>query len=364
MKKKRFLMMMLTTAVLLLTASCSKDNDEPQPVNPPTAAGARLQVMLVFAPGQLGDQSYADGILTASSALEYTNEHLQGTTDSIDVQFISLYSTNDTRKALKQWAATTSNPFYEGTYERRLLVLTEPFMTAWLSDVQSGLRPTDEVLLMKVDEAYVEKTATVYGFGERVHGLNIDLSPFIRKYCNYISSSIDSAEDPATFGEKPQVVFFRRFNAQQNTYCDGIEDIIRQELGNKVSLTVTALSDYAGNDGLSEETSMSFIQAAYQASVEFEQHFANTGYGFVLTDLGTCSSGMDYYLVGRRAWNYEVLMIDGNLENNSRLAISRNPLAPFVDWTRSWMHQDAGAMPRFRQYDSSNVRYNMGDLWN
>ena len=127
-------MMLLTAAVLLLTASCSKDDDKPQPVNPPVAAGARLQVMMVFAPGQLGDGGYADGLLQGVSALQLP-EAMKSWTDTIDVHFISLYSVADTRQALKNWAATAAHPFYESTYERRLLVLTEPYMTAWLADV-------------------------------------------------------------------------------------------------------------------------------------------------------------------------------------------------------------------------------------
>ena len=100
-------MMLFTAAVLLLTASCSKDDDEPQQVNPPVAAGARLQVMMVFAPGQLGDGGYADGLLEYASGMEFL-EIMPDAEDSIDVQFISLYSVNDTRQALKEWAAAVS----------------------------------------------------------------------------------------------------------------------------------------------------------------------------------------------------------------------------------------------------------------
>ena len=192
MKKKRLLMMLLTAAVLLLTASCSKDDDEPQPVNPPVAAGARLQVMMVFAPGQLGDGGYADGLLEYASGMEFL-EIMPDAEDSIDVQFISLYSVNDTRQALKEWAAAVTHPFYkDATYERRLLVLTEPYMTAWLADVKTNLRETDEVLIMKADEAYTQQVANTYGLGNRAHGLNYDLAPSIRLYCDNVRCMLKS----------------------------------------------------------------------------------------------------------------------------------------------------------------------------
>ena len=131
-----------------------------------------------------------------------------------------------TRQALKNWAATAAHPFYESTYERRLLVLTEPYMTAWLSEVKGYLRETDEVLIMKADEAYTQRIADTYGFGNRAHGLNFDMTEAIGLYCDGIRTFINSDEvEPGFFGEKPEIVLFRRFTAAQNYYCDGIEDI-------------------------------------------------------------------------------------------------------------------------------------------
>ena len=354
-------MMMLTAAALLLTASCSKDDDEPQQVNPPAAAGARLQVMMVFAPGQLGDGGYADGLLQGASALELP-EAMESWTDTIDVHFISLYSVADTRQALKNWAATAAHPFYESTYERRLLVLTQPYMTAWLSEVKGYLRETDEVLIMKADEAYTQQVANTYGLGNRAHGLNYDLAPSIRLYCDNVRWMIDNPDyAPGFFGDKPEIVLFRRFNAQQNYYCDGIEDIIRQQLGNDVNLTVYALADYVQADDLSEQTNVAYIQAAYTAAAQLDQHFQQTGYGFVIADMGTCNFGMLNYLLGSPLYHYEVVMLDSNPYTYNYMAICRQGGA-VMTWIADWMRQPAAAMPRFRVADSSYVLENFTEV--
>ena len=351
-------MMLLTAAVLLLTASCSKDDDKPQPVNPPVAAGARLQVMMVFAPGQLGDGGYADGLLEYASGMEFL-EIMPDAEDSIDVQFISLYSVNDTRQALKEWAAAVTHPFYkDATYERRLLVLTEPYMTAWLADVKTNLRETDEVLIMKADEAYTQQ----YGLGNRAHGLNYDLAPSIRLYCDNVRWMIDNPDyAPGFFGDKPEVVILRRFNTKQNYYCDGIEDVIRQQLGNDVNLTVYALADYVQADDLSEQTNVAYIQAAYTAAAQLDQHFQQTGYGFVIADMGTCNFGMLNYLLGSPLYHYEVVMLDSNPYTYNYMAICRNGAA-VMTWIANWMRQPAAAMPRFWMADDSYVLQNFTEV--
>ena len=355
-------MMLLTAAVLLLTASCSKDDDKPQPVNPPVAAGARLQVMMVFAPGQLGDGGYADGLLEYASGMEFL-EIMPDAEDSIDVQFISLYSVNDTRQALKEWAAAVTHPFYkDATYERRLLVLTEPYMTAWLADVKGYLRETDEVLIMKADEAYTQQVANTYGLGNRAHGLNYDLAPSIRLYCDNVRWMIDNPDyAPGFFGDKPEVVIMRRFNTKQNYYCDGIEDVIRQQLGNDVNLTVYALADYVQADDLSEQTNVAYIQAAYTAAAQLDQHFQQTGYGFVIADMGTCNFGMLNYLLGSPLYHYEVVMLDSNPYTYNYMAICRNGAA-VMTWIANWMRQPAAAMPRFWMADDSYVLQNFTEV--
>ena len=261
------------------------------------------------------------------------------------------------------WAAAVTHPFYkDATYERRLLVLTEPYMTAWLADVKGYLRETDEVLIMKADEAYTQQVANTYGLGNRAHGLNYDLAPSIRLYCDNVRWMIDNPDyAPGFFGDKPEVVILRRFNTKQNYYCDGIEDVIRQQLGNDVNLTVYALADYVQADDLSEQTNVAYIQAAYTAAAQLDQYFQQKGYGFVIADMGTCNFGMLNYLLGSPLYHYEVVMLDSNPYTYNYMAICRNGAA-VMTWIANWMRQPAAAMPRFWMADDSYVLQNFTEV--
>ena len=241
-------------------------------------------------------------------------------------------------------------------------MLTEPYMTAWLSEVKGYLRETDEVLIMKADEAYTQRIADTYGLGNRAHGANFDMTEAIGLYCDGIRTFINSDEvEPGFFGEKPEIVLFRRFTAAQNYYCDGIEDIIRQQLGNDVNLTVYALSDYVDAEDLNEETNVAYIQAAYTAAAKLDQHFRQTGYGFVIADLGTCNSGMLNYMLGTPLYHYEVLMLDNSIYTYNYMAICRNGFAVILQWLKDWMDHSAGTMPRFKLF-KEEVVHNLGEV--
>ncbi len=348
----------MLAAVLLTTAtSCSSDDDsESQPLVP-TATGARLQVMILFSPGQLGDQSYADNLLTGVSALE-SLESKGLAPDSVDVQFISLFSISDTKQALKNWAASANHPFYENSYERRLLILTEPFMIKWITGILSSLHSTDEVLIMKSDEAYIEKIASDYNLGNRVHGLNIDISPYIHMYCDYLrymkeENLADFAGEYGISDGPVQVSVIRRYSEDQNYYCDHIEDIVKEDLGDMVSVVPTTLSKNVEDEEFADN--MTFISAAFEFASLYDSWCRLIGYGFMISDLGTCNSGIDYHLIGRTEKCYDVLMIDANPSINGRMYVNRMPYYPISDWTKKWMQQAEGTMPAFCMYDSSNV---------
>ena len=343
--------------------SCRDDVDiEPEPVVI-AKKGVPYEVMVAFTPGQLGDRGYADNVLSGVNMLSRFADMFADTLEvQFNVRFISPYSMDDLKQSIEVWARNAANPFMDDSYKRRLLVLTEPYMTAWLADVKTYLRETDEVLIMKADEAYTQQVANTYGLGNRAHGLNYDLAPSIRLYCDNVRWMIDNPDyAPGFFGDKPEVVIMRRFNTKQNYYCDGIEDVIRQQLGNDVNLTVYALADYVQADDLSEQTNVAYIQAAYTAAAQLDQHFQQTGYGFVIADMGTCNFGMLNYLLGSPLYHYEVVMLDSNPYTYNYMAICRQGGA-VMTWIADWMRQPTAAMPRFRVADSSYVLENFTEV--
>ena len=141
---RRYLPLVLLSVLFL--AGCKK---EPVP-EPEPEKGAPIEIMVVFAPGQLGDQGFADSVMEGVNSLDHFDNITQ--TDSIDIRFMAPYNVKDAMETVAEWAGNPSRPFSSGEYDRRLLVLTEPFMTGFLSSVAGKLRPTDEVLLLKLEE--------------------------------------------------------------------------------------------------------------------------------------------------------------------------------------------------------------------
>ena len=187
--KVRICLVTLLAAVLFV--GCKSDDDKSTPAPPAN----RVQVTTVFAPGQLGDMGYADRVMKGVSALRKSDN-----TD-VEVRVIAADKVELIRKMLADWAASTSSSIDGATYSRRLLVLTEPYMVAWLADVKSQLKTTDEVLLLKVNEADVEAAAQTLGMGNRVYGLNISAASAVKhfdevrkQYCSWKSLNTDTVE--------------------------------------------------------------------------------------------------------------------------------------------------------------------------
>ena len=138
MNKKVISMMLLLAATIL--SGCSSDGDDPP--QPAQDTGA---------PGELGDGGYADDVLEGLNQLKrMDDEREEKDKDAVDVDFISRYDAEDTRNAVTQWAGQKANPFHDGDYSRRLLVISDPTMIPLLGVIKDDLRPTDEVLLLKV----------------------------------------------------------------------------------------------------------------------------------------------------------------------------------------------------------------------
>ena len=138
---------------------------------------------------------YADRVMKGVSALRKSDN-----TD-VEVRVIAADKVELIRKMLADWAASTSSSIDGAAYSRRLLVLTEPYMVAWLADVKSQLKTTDEVLLLKVNEADVEAAAQTLGMGDRVYGLNISAASAVKhfdevrkQYCSWKSLNTDTVE--------------------------------------------------------------------------------------------------------------------------------------------------------------------------
>ena len=346
---KRLSHLLVMSVVMILAmgiAACSDDDVQSGAVQPPQPEqGAPIQVMVVFAPGQLGDRGYADNVMEGVNALENWDDQQKG--DTLDVRYIVPYDVEDAKGSIVQWAEKTANPFYANDYERRLLVLTEPYMVGLLTVIKDKLRPTDEVLLLKLDAEDVAQVSTQFGLGNRVHGLNISAALSARKYCKFMKVWSTSSEgSPSGYNTIP---VYRLYDAQQYPFRDQLVETIRQEMDETFQCVPIPLSDQNGEGVyLSGETGRTVIEAAYDAANVAQYGYQMSGCPYVIVDLGVGNAGWDYYLLGSAygGGTLYTLMLDAkDAYGINRFYIERKFGLALGQWTREWMDSPVGAMP-------------------
>jgi hypothetical protein len=363
----------------LTLTSCSKgDDDERQtpPVTTPdtlAAKGAKLQIMVVFAPGQLGDLGYADEVM--EGIVQMQQQLKTDGVDSIDVDFIALYSFGDTRQRMCIWAARPFNPYSGHDYERRLLVLTEPYMAQWLDDINALLRPTDEVLLLKATSSEAQEAAAKYGSGQRLHALRIDIAPPICRFATYMKDQLSSMPEPyhdneenkeksnddwddesgndnnwdITIPDHVRVYVFRQYASSVVQYRDSMTELLRQELGPEAEITELYVDDQLNDQYYTEGAKSSYLEAIYQVTRWLEQQCHDEGFAFIIFDLGMWNTSAVQFMQTAPE-NIEALLIDAtsphDLPMSSKMKL--HYCRGLKEWLYEWCNQPATAMPQNR----------------
>lgn len=322
---------------VMLVAACNKDDDNGSPTQ--NERKVPFLVNVLFAPGQLGDKGYADNVMEGVNALDDIDNLWGG--DSIDVRFIAPRSLEDAQR----WISTSSNAYSTEGYERRLLVLTEPYMTDLFTLVKDELKPTDEVLILKMDGDDIAQIAQQFSLGNRVHGLNISASASTRKFCQYIQRWIEYAEVPVT--QLIQIPVYRLYEDMVYPYRDGMMEAIQQEMGDKVEFVPIGLSSLKDIGIFMEGSSYTMVEAAYEAAQIAQLSAEASGCPFVLVDLGAGNAGWDYYLLSQAYSSSPLttLMLDAQKASRlDRFYISRNFGMALKEWVQDWMSKPVGTM--------------------
>ena len=331
----------LPVFLLMLFVGC-KEKEEPE-------TGATMDIMVVFAPGQLGDRGYADSVMGGLALLNATDKTYDH--NLMELEFISGFDVEDTRESMKQWLGNPLNPFYGHDYERRLLVLTEPYMAGWLEPVVSLIRPEDEVLLLMVNEEDVNAAAAATGLGKRIHGLNISLSENIHRYCEFIRWY--SEEEGVPMDEIP---VFRVFDESKGFYHyrDSIDTAFREEFGDEVDSYTFSLAEELGGeeDILSTQKQSAVMEMAYEMAGIMYDLCAEDDMRFAVVDLGSANAGFDYYLLGITDDDrLQPLMIDATeTVGINRYWVNRRWDKALLLWGYSWSRNLVGDMPRMRTH--------------
>ena len=190
MKSKFFFWLLFAAAIV---TGCNKDDDDNTTPGGNNATGATMSVAVVFAPGQLGDMGFADNVLEGVYRLKVLDHQAQP--DTLDVEFLAGADLDAAKEMVEDWFDNAYNDYTAKLYERRLLVLTEPFMVDWVEPFKTHFTEWDEVLVMKMNQDDVTKAASRLGLGNRLHGINISAASSVRRYCQYIRQTIQEAEE-------------------------------------------------------------------------------------------------------------------------------------------------------------------------
>lgn len=322
-KKKLWLLSLLLGTAFAFTA-CSSDDDD----NGNTIATqvAPMQVTVVFEPGQLGDQGYADRILRGLTQIKQTEEG--AAKSELDVKYISLDDASKTQSAISQWVQQRNNPYAsQVSYERRLLVLTKATQLAWLN--AQNLNANDEVLLLNTNKDAIASSS----LGNRIHVLNISASASIKKYFSYI----DEQEEQEAVPVETDLGLIRLNDKQ--LYADSISEAFKEHYADKRELQTIYFDE--------ERDPNSTLTSAGYRFAELYSDYATMGFYFSIIDLGNANMAYDYYLFNNEDDYGRTLILDAEKNNLlPRFTICRKFDEAMVNWINRWKTTEVGAMPQ------------------
>lgn len=312
--------------LLTLALSCSKIAAEPEEKPVQQETGATTQVMVLFAPGQLGDNGYADSVMGGLYSLK--KEGTLPDADSLDVRFISADTYRETHVQLASWLKNTENPFYGQPYQRRLVVITEPYMLEWFDELYEQFQETDEILVLKVNDQDVQEFAKDYALGERAHGLNISAAGSARSFCDYMEANLTDEET---------MPFFRLYSEQIVSYRDSLYEVFCERLGGEDSIYLTPLSTEASEGIFSSTFEATALESAYEWANMMQLAFMEQLNSFAVVDLGAANAGWDYFLMDQPVNTFTSLLLDARpMSLATRLIITRDFGRALSEWCVRW----------------------------
>ncbi len=331
MKYTKILILLLGLGMM---AACSSDDDEPEVVQPV----ARVQVMAVFAPGQLGDQGYADRVMKGVNTLMKADAGI----DSVEVNFIASYDVETTCTMLADWVGRRASVLDGAPNSRRLLVLTEPFMVKWLADMKNQLTANDEVLLLKVSDDDVEAAAQTLGMEGRVHGLNISAASAVRHF-----EEARKAYYEMIGGSEIQTNMMRLYTDSVVNYRDSVCETIMEMSPDIDYVPGFHIIDQGGLVYSNEFQETAFELAYSLCGLMRAIATLASSRLFTIVDFGSANSGAEFFLMGSNE-DMRVIMVMLDGESNTalhRFAIIRDFDRALDGWTQQWLRQPLGTMP-------------------
>lgn len=323
-KRKLWFFSLLIGSAFALTACSSDDSDDNG--TGITTQVAPMQVAVVFEPGQLGDQGYADRILRGLTQIKQDEE--AAAKSELDVKYFSLDDATNTQKAISQWVQQRNNPYVlQASYERRLLVLTKATQLEWLNGL--NLNENDEVLLLNTDKEAIASSS----LGNRIHILNISAAAAAKKYFEGVDEMERQEAVPVV-----EDLGLIRLNDKQ-VYADSISEAFKEHYADKREFQTIYFDEERDMDS-------NMTTASYRFAKLFSD-YEMMGFYFTIIDLGSANMGYDYYLFNNEKDYARTLVLDAEINRVlPRFAICRKFDEAMINWVNRWKTTNVGGMPQ------------------
>lgn len=232
---------MWVTLVTCMWAFCGCTEEDTSPMDDKADLPSSHQVTIIFNPGQIGDQGYADCILGSLSQLG----------EDTDAGFLSYNTLQETTESIQKWFINRQNPFLGGNYQHRLLILTDANQAKWLKGVSCD--DNDEILMLNTPQAMVDSLAEA-GWDNHVHALNISVANEMKRYCQFVTQNNEEVKK-----NKAKIYIIQE--NEEDKVADSIFTTINNykepESKTAIETSLINLSIYENNDSIFDYTQAS-----------------------------------------------------------------------------------------------------------
>lgn len=315
-------------AVLFLSfSSCSREDIENKISNAPTA-----EVCILFYPNELGDQGYADRILTGMHLfdMQLSDDEF----DRVQLRYIAVCDTNELLNELHHWNEQGISPYTRRAYDRRLLVLTDISLLPYLS--QTPLANSDEVLVMNVADRYFDQIPKADQLGDRLHLLNISAADAALKLCRHIDYETSHPEGP--YGQRQPVIWFFQGHEEEEFMADSVAVVLQDYFSEKSRISYF-------NSNMLDPNEEGYIAAYSLGSVVNMAPPSLCSYA--ICNWGRNNAGFFAFFHIWGSGTAEAIFLDTQIANSADYfpTIIRHYDQALCQWLKRWLEVPAATMP-------------------
>lgn len=329
----------LFVVFLLMYTACSKDVG--------TQTG-EVEVCVFFAPGELGDNGYADRLLTGLYRFE--SQLSECDQDRVLLRHISSTDIKEVHNEIIQWENRNTSPYTGKRFERRLMVLTDPVLLPMLEDAL--LDSTDEVLVMNVSNGLFEQIPRLTELGPRLHLLSISAAEAAAKFCQMVDHSETVAPDV-----QKQFWLLQQFD-DIHAMADSIGVVVYDHVAGKPESPLFTMSKQT-YDGTAITLSEAYMYAhffPFGVSTEDYSCYMMCGWGGLNVALSSLIAAKDLGATQVTFLDTDYVALRGVCHT-----VIRHYDRAFLEWLQRWFNSPAVTMPA-REWHGSWDGYVTDDL--